>query len=116
MTVTNSAFSLYPGESRELQIAVIDDDNGGIPLTGMGDDTITFELYREPAHTQILTKDSTSLDVTVIDDTNGIVQVVLIPDDTKYLVFGATYVYYLRVTNSSNRSGVVAKGTLNLEK
>lgn len=114
MTITNSTFSLFKGESRELQISNWDnDENEPLQLEGA---TIQFELYREPTHTLILQKDNTGLSVSVIDYVNGIVQVALTSSDTQFLVFGNTYVYYLRVTNSENQVGVTAKGTLNLTK
>jgi hypothetical protein len=113
--VENPPFDIYPGESKELQITVLNEDDNLNPLD-MSNAAIIWELYRDPMHVKVITKDGTTgTDVTLMDAANGIVKVTIAQADTEGLQLGKVYYYYLRVVDNYGKSSIVAKANVNIK-
>ena len=87
MTKTNQDFAIYIGNTRNLDISVVDDDGDAKNITGA---TITWTLERRAGETPLITKTVDS-GITIIDGAGGVFRVALSTTDTDGLAAGTHY-------------------------
>lgn len=114
MTKVNQDFTMYQGESKHVEAAVVDSDDQPLDMTGA---TIEWKAYdTEDDSVASITKSTASGNIVIINKnaTNDGLRIILAPADTQNL---SPEVYYheCRVTDSTGNEEVVFVGDMTLK-
>ncbi|RII32861.1 hypothetical protein D2A34_21950 [Clostridium chromiireducens] len=100
--------SFYSGDSRNLIINVVDENNSSINLTGA---TVEWALINNDL---VLIKKSINSGITISNATGGQFKIEITSSDTDNL--SGNYRHLARVTTADGRSSIVISGTIKIEK
>jgi len=101
---------LFSGDTKLINITVLDQDSVVVDLTGA---SVDFIIAKYPGHTALITKTIGS-GVVLTDAANGIMDVTLLPADTESLQ--GAYNFQCKVTDLSGRESTVLHGTVTILK
>lgn len=99
--------SFYSGDSRNLIISVIDENNTEIDLTGAA---IEWVLINQG---EIILSKSIGSGITINNASGGQFAIALTVNDTRKLL--GTYPHMARVTTSNGNSSIVLTGTITIQ-
>ncbi len=114
MTVENQNFYMYRGDTKNLYITILDEDNGGyFDLTGA---SASWSLY-DPNTDEILVTKTTLSGIDIFQPpTSGILIIHVLPTDTNLLIPANYYFYEVEVVDAFDQVATVTTGYLNLKK
>lgn len=107
--IVPSNFEMFSGNTRVLKVAVLDQDEVKVDLTGA---TATFVLMPAPGQVATLTK-TVGSGIVITDALNGLLEITLLPADTDPL--RGTFAHELEVTDAVARKTTVLFGTVNIK-
>lgn len=114
MPAENQNFTIYAGDTHTLAIPVKDQDNGLQPLNLAGAE-LSWHLYREPHHIEILSKTTEAGYIKIISASEGRVEIEIMPADTESLKAGGDYTHALKVRDSLGRRSTVTTGKMTVK-
>ncbi len=104
-TLIPSNFEMFSGNTKVLKVAVLDQDDVVVDLTGASAD---YAFSERPGTPALFTK-SVGSGIVITDDVNGLLEVTINPADTESL--SGTFHHELEVTDAAGRKTTVLFGT-----
>lgn len=111
MAAKRADFTMFSGEHRVLEIAIVDADGDAVDLTGA---TVEWRLARSARGTPVISKttvDSGGVEITGAEA--GLAEVTLVGADTEALE--GDYYHEARVVDSGDRPATVLYGTATIK-
>jgi hypothetical protein len=100
--------SFYAGDSKNLIVTVLDENNSPITLTGS---SIKWVLISQNS---IILSKTVSSGITITNAVQGQFKITLTTVDTKNLI--GTYQHFVRVTTADGSSSIILTGTITVEE
>ncbi len=109
LKVIPTNFEMFSGNTRLLEVTVLDQDDAVVDLTGA--QAVDYSLAKAAGKAAIFEK-TLGTGVTITDAVNGVLQITLLPADTEDL--RGTFYQELEVTDAAGRITTVLFGTVTI--
>lgn len=106
MTKTAQDITIYAGDTVNINVTVLDSDNGG--YKSIAGSTIIWVLF-DPDDTGVLLTKTTADAISITDGLNGALTIALVPADTEAVTPG-NYRHEAEVTDASGNVSTVLTG------
>lgn len=110
MAARNQNFQMHKGDTRTVTVAVVDDDDIAVDLTGA---TVKWAVANTPTSATLISKQTGGLGISVTDAVGGVFVITILPADTSSLR-ARTYYHEAQVTDGSGVVSTVLTGKLKL--
>lgn len=108
--VTQSQLEMTSGNTKVVVVPVLDQDDNGIDITGVGAE---FKVSKNPGSAALFTKAIADGIVLTTPDP-GVLTITIAPADTQALA--GTYYFELTITDPAGRISTIAFGSINIRR
>jgi hypothetical protein len=110
MTITGQNFEMFAGDSKEIEIAVVDENGAALDLTPY--DAINWVVYK-PTTKEIVLSKTLGSGITVAAPLTGIITISLVPADTEN-IFPMIYAHECEINSGTSVVSTVCTGTMKI--
>jgi len=110
MTKTGQNFSIYQGDSKEVYVTVLDENENNLDITSC---TINWVMYKRYPENVVLTK-TTASGIAITVPSSGIFRMDFSPSDTESLL--GDYNHEGEITDTNLNISTIFVGTVNVYK
>jgi hypothetical protein len=110
MTITGQNFEMYAGDSKEIEIAVVDENGAPLDLTPY--DAINWVAYK-PTTKEIVLSKILGSGIMVDTPLAGIIKISLVPADTEN-IYPLIYAHECEINSGTTVVSTVCTGTMKI--